>query len=584
MKASRRGSPALRARRRPDSRNDQRAGPPPDRPSRRPVAPTRGLILSSPCRTLVADHKHHRSVPGADRTVTGITLSKPTRAGMQERASNFGGGGRGRALGGYADRAIFAFSWSLGRHFSVACTGREHYVIGPDNDTPSRQRSLRAVAERIAATVCGTLPAMSEQPDSPSGLRSEDWTAVWLGAALILAVLVGVRPATPTFSWSGGAAGDVFSLGNVAAILLTGLLLLGLSAAGIRLMGSNTSAYVVGFPVVFALAWASRLIAGNAVLKQWGISYVIIALVIGLLISNVAGVPSWLQKAIRTEYYIKTGLVILGTNIVFGEVLQAGLLGVAQALAVILAVWYFCYWVSRRLGVDDEFATMLASAVSICGVSAAIATCGAIAGDRKKLSYVTSLVLIVAVPMTILMPWAVERLGMSPIVGGAWIGGTIDTSGAVVAAGEILGDSALNAAVIVKFSQNALLGLAAFAISLWWAFRAGAEAGTRPTAGVIWERFPKFVLGFIVASLLFSFVLGGELVASTGAVLRGLRTWWFALAFLCIGLETRFRELVSMEQGRPAVAFLAGQGANIVWTLVVATALFGGGIFAVPDL
>ncbi len=425
---------------------------------------------------------------------------------------------------------------------------------------------------------------MDSYPAKPTSLRSEDWTAVWLGAALILLVLVGVRPAIPVFSWSTAGFGQTLAWGNVTAVLLTGILLLGLSAAGVRLMGSDANAYLLGFPAVFALAWASRLVAGNAVLKQWGISYVIVALVIGLLISNVAGVASWLQEAVRTEYYIKAGLVILGTNIVFGEILQAGLLGVGQALAVILAVWYFCYWISRRLRVDDEFATMLASAVSICGVSAAIATCGAIAGDRKKLSYVTSLVLIVAVPMTILMPWAVERLGMSPIVGGAWIGGTIDTSGAVVAAGEILGDSALNAAVIVKFSQNALLGLAAFAISLWWAFRAGAGTGARPTARVIWERFPKFVLGFIVASLLFSFVLGEEVVASTGALLRGLRTWWFALAFLCIGLETRFRDLVSMDQGRPAIAFLAGQCVNILWTLLVATVLFGGAIFAVPNL
>ncbi|MDE0168524.1 MAG: putative sulfate exporter family transporter [bacterium] len=425
---------------------------------------------------------------------------------------------------------------------------------------------------------------MDRYTAKPTSLRSEDWTAVWLGAGLILLVLVGVRPAIPVFSWSTGGFGQTLSWDNLAAVLLTGVLLLGLSAAGVRLMGSDANGYLLGFPAVFALAWASRLIAGNAVLKQWGISYVIVALVIGLLISNLAGVPSWLRDAIRTEYYIKAGLVILGTNIVFGEILQAGLLGVAQALVVILAVWYFCYWMSKRLRVDDEFATMLASAVSICGVSAAIATCGAIAGDRKKLSYVTSLVLIVAVPMTILMPWAVKWLGMSPIVGGAWIGGTIDTSGAVVAAGEILGDSALNAAVIVKFSQNALLGLAAFAISLWWAFRAGAETGARPTARVIWDRFPKFVLGFIVASLLFSFVLGEEVVASTGALLKGLRTWWFALAFLCIGLETRFRDLVSMDQGRPALAFLAGQSVNILWTLLVATVLFGGGIFAVPNL
>ena len=377
---------------------------------------------------------------------------------------------------------------------------------------------------------------------------------------------------------------DAISWGDGAAVLGIGLLLMTISAAGIRLMGASTRAYLIGFPAVFALAWAARLVAGNGTLRQWGISYVIVALVVGLLISNLATVPNWMREATRTEYYIKTGLVILGTNIVFGEILQAGLLGMAQALLVVVVVWYLCYRISRRLRVDDEFSTMLASAVSICGVSAAIATCGAIAGDRKKLSYVTSLVLIVAVPMTVLMPWVVELLGIPAIVGGAWLGGTIDTSGAVVAAGEILGDSALNAAVIVKFSQNALLGVAAFAISLWWALRRSEESGTRPTARVIWDRFPKFVLGFITASLLFSFVLGADLVDSTGALMKEIRTWWFALAFTCIGLETRFRDLVSMDQGRPAAAFLIGQGANIVWTLLVATLLFGGAIFAVPDL
>ena len=425
---------------------------------------------------------------------------------------------------------------------------------------------------------------MTDSGNGAARLATEDWVSVWQGWALILLVLVGIRPAIPDFSWTAGRLADAFSWGDAAAAMLTGLLLLAVSAAGIRLMGGRTRAYLVGFPAVFVLAWAARLVAGNGVLREWGISYVIVALVVGLLISNLGTIPTWMREATRTEYYIKTGLVILGTGIVFGQILQAGLLGMAQALLVVLVVWFLCYRIARRMRVDDEFATMLASAVSICGVSAAIATCGAIAGDRKKLSYVTSLVLIVAVPMTVLMPWVVELLGIPAIVGGAWLGGTIDTSGAVVAAGEILGDSALNAAVIVKFSQNALLGVAAFAISLWWALRGREEGDTRPTARVIWDRFPKFVLGFIAASLLFSFVLGADLVDSTGALMKEIRTWWFALAFTCIGLETRFRDLVAMDQGRPAAAFLLGQGANIIWTLLVATILFGGAIFAVPDL
>src|SRR5690606_14610288 len=237
---------------------------------------------------------------------------------------------------------------------------------------------------------------------------------------------------------------------------------------------------------------------------------------------------------------------------------------------------------SRRLRVDDEFSAMLATAVSICGVSAAIAACGAIEGDRKKLSYVTSLVLIVAAPMMIVMPWAVRAFDIPEVVGGAWVGGTIDTSGAVVAAGELISESAMNAAVIVKFSQNAMLGIAAFALSVWWTMRQGRTDGTPVSPRVIWDRFPKFVIGFIAASLLFSFVLSPAVVDATGGVIRGLRTWWFALAFVCIGLETRFRDIIAMEEGRPAIAFVLAQALNVVWTLAIAWLLFGGVLFPVP--
>jgi uncharacterized membrane protein YadS len=232
--------------------------------------------------------------------------------------------------------------------------------------------------------------------------------------------------------------------------------------------------------------------------------------------------------------------------------------------------------------VDDEFAVMLSTAVSICGVSAAIAACGAIQGDKKKLSYVTSLVLIVAVPMMVLMPWAVKAFGIPDIVGGAWLGGTLDTSGSVVAAGALISEPAMKTGVIVKFSQNVLIGVAAFLLSVWWTFKKGKETGQRPSAAVIWERFPKFVLGFLVASFVFSFVLDAATVAPTKGLLGGLRTMWFALAFTCIGLETRFTELVSMEGGRPAGAFLVAQAFNVVWTLLLAYLLFGGVLFAVP--
>lgn len=376
----------------------------------------------------------------------------------------------------------------------------------------------------------------------------------------------------------------VFSRENIGNILIIGLGFLLISSVGIILMGGSIGKYVIGFPVVYILANLAQFIAGNSTIRYYGLEYVIFALVVGLFISNVIGVPKWLMQAVRTEYFIKTGLVILGAGIIFKEILQGGALGIIQGVCVVVVVWYACYWLSRKLKVDDEFAVMLSSAVSICGVSAAIATCGAIEGDKKKLSYVTSLVLIVAVPMMIIMPWLVKFFGIPDLVGGAWLGGTLDTSGSVVAAGALISEPAMKTGVIVKFSQNVLIGVAAFLLSIWWTVKKGAKSGQKVSAAVIWERFPKFVLGFIVASIIFSFLLDPATVKDTKELLGGMRTVWFALAFISIGLETRFKELVSMEGGRPAAAFIIAQAFNVIWTLILAYLLFGGIIFQVPDI
>lgn len=219
---------------------------------------------------------------------------------------------------------------------------------------------------------------------------------------------------------------------------------------------------------------------------------------------------------------------------------------------------------------------MLSSAVSICGVSAAVATAGAIKGDKVKLSYVVSLVLICALPMIIFMPYLAKWLGLSAPMAGAWIGGTIDTTGAVVATGSIYGEEALKYASIVKFSQNVLLGIAAFIISVYWTYtKKEVGADEKPTAKVIWQRFPKFVLGFIAASLLFSFAVSDSVVTEAQPILKKMQGLWFALAFTSIGLETNIRSLVSKQNGKATAAFLIAQLFNILITLLVAWLLFG---------
>jgi uncharacterized membrane protein YadS len=184
--------------------------------------------------------------------------------------------------------------------------------------------------------------------------------------------------------------------------------------------------------------------------------------------------------------------------------------------------------------------------------------------------------------MMVIMPWIAKETGMDHLVAGAWLGGTLDTSASVVAAGALISEQAMKTGVIVKFSQNALIGVAAFVLAIWWAFKAGAAGGERPSAGIIWERFPKFIIGFVAASIVFSFLLPADVVSGTKSALGELRLWWFTLAFICVGLEGRFIDLAKMGEGRPALAFVLAQGVNILWTLLLAWLIFGGIIFAQP--
>jgi uncharacterized integral membrane protein (TIGR00698 family) len=383
---------------------------------------------------------------------------------------------------------------------------------------------------------------------------------------------------------AGNLSGKVFSGTNIAWSIYLGIAYLILSSIAMALMGERVGHFIIGFPVVYIIAWIAQFVAGNYTILYYGLEYVLWCLAIGLIISNVFGVPEWLKPAVKTEFYIKTGLVILGAGILFGEIIEAGAYGIVQALIVVALVWYFCFWLCKKFGVDDEFSAMLASGVSICGVSAAIATSGAVKGDPKKLSYVTSLVLICAVPMMVLQPAISKSFGIPDVVAGAWLGGTLDTSGSVVAAGSLISETAMKVGVIVKMSQNVLIGVAAFILSIIWTFKKAAEipGGQKPSVMEIWYRFPKFVLGFIIASIVFSFLLDPKTVSAVKGQLVGLRTIWFALAFTSIGLETRFTDLASLGGGKPALAYIIAQAGNIILTLILAYLLFGGILFAAP--
>ncbi len=430
---------------------------------------------------------------------------------------------------------------------------------------------------------------------------TEDWWAVIIGGTIIVTTLIiaftttGFKFSVPVYQWAttDDLLGKVLTVSNLLLIAGIGILFAILSSVAIALSGGSVTNYLKGFFLVFIVGVISLVIAGNKTISYYGIEYVIFALIIGLLIGNLTQIPGWLREAARSEFFIKTGLVILGSSVLFTDIIKAGLPGILQAVLVVSVVWFFALWLSRRLKVDDEFGVILASAVAICGVSAAIVASGAIKGDKKKLSYVTTLVLLVAIPMMILQPWLIKVLHIPEIVGGAWLGGTLDTTASVTAAAALVGPAALKAGVIIKFSQNVLIGVAAFFIAIWWTYRKNAVGGSpanqkanteTPGLGVVWERFPKFVLGFIAVSLLFSFQIPADIGKSVSGILNSLRTVWFALAFVAIGLEARFTDLVKIEGGRPAIAFIGAQIFNIIWTLLWAWLLFGGILLAIPDI
>ncbi|WP_028297376.1 YeiH family protein [Olivibacter sitiensis] len=409
-------------------------------------------------------------------------------------------------------------------------------------------------------------------------LLTEDWAVVALGFIIIVLILLGLHIPSPKFTWhSASDIGALFHSDNAVHLLIQFLFAYAVFVLGAILTGKSVKAHLRVFPIVYALTIVALFLAGNATVKDLGLEAVIFSLLIGLLVGNTVKLPVWFKEALSAELLVKIGLVLLGTSVIFSDILKAGGKGIVQALVVVLSVWYFAFWLCKKFKVDEELRLMISSAVSICGVSAAIATSGAIQGDPKKLSYVVSMVLITAIPMMIGMPYLAHYLGLSQEVTGAWLGGSIDTTGAVVASGSLVGEEALKISTIVKFSQNVLLGIAALAISIYWSYTnhpAGAEPGSKPSLGIIWERFPKFVLGFIAASLLFSFVVSPETTAAVKGTIKDIQGLWFALAFTSIGLETNFKDLIKDNSPKPFYAFLIAQVFNILVTLLLAYLLF----------
>ena len=414
----------------------------------------------------------------------------------------------------------------------------------------------------------------------------EDWIVTLLAIPILILCgyayyLPGGGPKVPATLLTQSAW---LNIGYLFAIALLALYI------GNRLLSRPIKGLFWSFAVIFAVSMVAQVVANIPFIKRFGFEAVFFSVIFGLLIRNLFHIPEWLKPAIQGEFFIKIGVVCLGATILFRDFVTAGSLALVQGCIVISCVWLFGYRLARRFIVDEPSSMTLASGVSICGVSACITAAGVANTDGRKLSYIVSVVLIIVVPMIYLMPYLAKLIvpmlsddvAIQSDIAGAWIGGTVDTTSGVGAASAIYSEEANKIAIIVKATQNVLIGVVAFCIATALASKGSDGKFHRPSLRIVWDKFPKFVLGFVLASLIFSLLqqygvfpdFEARKLTET-ALAKRFSTFFFSLAFVCIGMDTRLKDIVSRENRNILYAFLAAQCFNIVVTFFVAWLLFG---------
>lgn len=430
--------------------------------------------------------------------------------------------------------------------------------------------------------------------------KTEDWLAVWIGFIIIavasFAVLTGAFDfsAAKFSTWGNGTSFfDQLNAGLIGKLVLTAAVLGVLFVVGNKLKGVSVKKYLPAFVGLFLLAVLVRFISAEYTLNRY-LEWAFFAILIGLVITNTVGVPEWLRPAIQTEFYIKAGLVIMGFSVLFSNIVNFGLYGLGIAWIVTPIVIIFMWWFGTRvLKIDNKpFVITMATATSVCGTSAAIAVGAASKAKKNDLSLTVSISIIFTVLMMVFEPVLIRVTGLGEVMGGALIGGTVDSTGAVTVAGTALGETAQTVAVLVKSIQNILIGFIAFAVAVFFATKVenNGKSGSRKIgASEIWYRLPKFILGFFAASLIASFVflpaVGKENVSAINSVLDQYKNWAFVLAFTSIGLDTNFREIKEQFQGgKPLTLYIVGQLFNIVLTFAAVYLLLSGKFFPLPNL
>lgn len=342
-----------------------------------------------------------------------------------------------------------------------------------------------------------------------------------------------------------------------------------------KVMKVNIGQYVGGFVLLFAVSVVVTILGSNSVMKDWQLETPLLALLLGMIVSNTMPLPNWFQSALKTEFYVKTGIVLMGATLPFTIIMQAGPMAVLQATIVAVVTFFSIFFAATKLfGLDPRFGACLGAGGSICGVSGSIAIGGACRAEKQHVSVAISLVVVWAIVMIFLLPMLAKAWGMAPGPSGAWIGTSEFADAAGFAAAAAIGDErAVKTFTLMKVvGRDMFVGLwalmvAYLSVTVWE--KKDAKSAERVDAGEIWRRFPKFVIGFFVASIFTTLViammdpkLASKYSSDALGAIKTLRGWTFTWTFLSIGFTTRFRELTSVGW-KPLAAFTIGVLINV---------------------
>ena len=285
------------------------------------------------------------------------------------------------------------------------------------------------------------------------------------------------------------------------------------------------------------------------------IEYVLWAIVYGLIVSNVFGVPKIFRAGVATyEFWLKTGIVLLGVRFLLGDIMKLGGVSLACVAIELVVAIVMMTALGRAFKLSPKLTSLLAIGSSICGVSAIIAAKGAIEADDEDASYAIAAILALGAVSLVAFPLIGHALGMSDHAYGLWVGLAVDNTAEATAAGALYSDAAGKFAVLAKTTRNATIGFVVLGYAIYWARKQSGQAIGNKGA-FLWRKFPKFILGFLAISAL---ATAGVFDKAQIADLANLSRWAFLLTFAGVGLQTDVRQMA--KQGiRPFVVGAVGE-------------------------